>query len=598
MYTVSIVTISQYIRADFLKILAKCITQQDYDNIIEWVIVDTSSVGYNRTTNDLSEIIKEFRKDKNLPEIIYFQSTKSNIGGWRNDYSKLTSGDIIVCMDDDDYYPSTRVSHAVEILADKQYLIAGCDKMHFYDIYFKKMYTFKGFGTNHSTNNCIAYWKDYLTNHQYDEKARNAEEYSFTNSFTENMAQLESDKTILQFSHDTNTFIKRIIIMQNSYLSKDSKYIMHQDFTIDDFITNKEILDDYNKIFSQKNVPKKSEYDIVYYMGASILWSPHQNNLGGSEQAVKYLASEWKKQGKKVAVYGNLIKEDIFEDVDYIQYYKFNFWDKFNTLILWRGSGCYPIIELDLKADKIMVDLHDNDNSLFNYLFNYKEKISEWMFKSQFHYNLACYSLKSEIPNSLIIPNGIRVSDFSIQVKEQRNPYRMCYCSCYTRGLERILKNIWPIIYSLEPRAELHVYYGMDLVKDKDFITEIQQLFIQPGVMDHQRQSLENINREKHLSTFHLYYTDSLAEIDCISIRESLVAGCIPILSNINLFDYRDGIHLKWLPNTDNFNYQIACFVVELMHNTDYLSEVRNKYYNSATIISWRDCATQWLKNM
>jgi hypothetical protein len=131
------------------------------------------------------------------------------IGGWRNDSSKLVHGDIIVCMDDDDYYPAARVTHAVEMLSDKKTLIAGCDKLFFYDIHFNRVYSFNDFGQNHSTNNCLAYYKEYLNNHKYDERLHNAEEGSFTNEYTEPMTQLLSSKIILQFSHDTNTFDKK-----------------------------------------------------------------------------------------------------------------------------------------------------------------------------------------------------------------------------------------------------------------------------------------------------------------------------------------------------------------------------------------------------
>lgn len=599
MISISIVTISHFSRHKFLAVLAKCIKNQDCDRnmIIEWIIVDTSSNGYYPSENDLQEFVEEIRKDSLFPKIVYHKSTKKTIGAWRNESNKLVTGDIVICMDDDDYYPPQRISHAVNMLGDKKALIAGCDKILFFDIHFNKFYQFKGFSSNHSTNNCMAYWRQYLENHNYDESVLHAEENSFTNNFTEPMIQLEAKYTILQFSHDSNTYNKKRIIYQNYFLDTNAKYIFEMNETVEHFINNSDIYNNYCNIFDSLKKPKECQHDIVYFTGGySILWSPLQNDLGGSEQAIKYLTTEWVREGKKVAVYGNLGWEGNYNGVDYFNYLKFRFWDKFKTLILWRMFGSYPYITFNLAADKILVDVHDHLNDYYSLLIQNQKNITHWMLKSEFHHSLIRESIGQEIKNAVIIPNGVRISDFSNTITESRNPFRMCYCSCYTRGLHRILKNIWPTVHKLEPRAELHVYYGMDFINDENYKNEMKILLSQPGIMDHGKQSTQIINREKHMSTYHLYYTDTLAEIDCISIKESLVAGCIPIISNIHVFKYRDGIHLRWLPNTPDFNHQIACTLVELMNNNKTPDELRTQFYKSKSIISWQQCANEWLK--
>ena len=601
MTKVSIITLSHFNRINFLKVLAKCIKKQDYDKnkIIEWIIVDTSANCYFPSDENLEKTIKEFQEDPLLPKIIYHITNKKIIGAWRNEANNLVTGDIVVCMDDDDYYPPCRISYVVEKLQDKKSLIAGCDKILFFDIHFNKFYQFNGFSLNHSTNNCMAYWKEYLSNHSYDEISLYAEENSFTNNFAEPLVQMDPYKTVLQFSHDSNTYNKKSIIYQNYFLDDKMKYITEINSTIKDFINDDEIYNDYLNIFNELKKPNESVYDIVYFTGGfSIEWSPIQNNLGGSEQAVKHLCAEWVKKGKKVAVFGNTKVEGKFDGVDYFNYLKFRFWDKYKTLILWRLYGSYPYIYFDLLADKLLVDVHDHQPEYYLLLWQNKTKIAHWMFRSEFQHQLVQETLGQKIENAIIIPNGIRITDFSKNTKESRNQFRMCYCSCYTRGLVRILKNIWPIIYSLEQRAELHIYYGMDLVMDEKFKNEIKELLSQPGIMEHGRQPIEIINREKHMSVFHFYYTDSLSEIDCITIKESLVAGCLPVISDIHLFKYRDGIHLKWLPNTDDYNRQIACTIVEMMHNEQLQNQLRDIYLKSKTIISWEDVANAWIDYM
>ncbi|AGC01763.1 Glycosyltransferase_GTA_type super family protein [Acanthamoeba polyphaga moumouvirus] len=113
------------------------------------------------------KLSKNFNKIN--PYLILFAiNLIKNIGGWRNETSLLVSSDVIVCMDRDDYYPLEKISHAVERLSDKKTLLAGCNKTYFFDIHYNKFYQFNGFGPTHSTNNCMAYWREYLNNHSYD----------------------------------------------------------------------------------------------------------------------------------------------------------------------------------------------------------------------------------------------------------------------------------------------------------------------------------------------------------------------------------------------------------------------------------------------
>ena len=43
---------------------------------------------------------------------------------------------------------------------------------------------------------------------------------------------------------------------------------------------------------------------------------------------------------------------------------------------------------------------------------------------------------------------------------------------------EYILENVWPYIYNAEPKAEFHVYYGMDYIFDEKFKLKLEKLKI------------------------------------------------------------------------------------------------------------------------
>jgi hypothetical protein len=194
------------------------------------------------------------------------------------------------------------------------------------------------------------------------------------------------------------------------------------------------------------------------------------------------------------------------------------------------------------------------------------------------------------------LPNGLRIEEFKNNKDYIRNPYRFCYCSSYDRGLEYILENIWPYIYNAEPKAEFHVYYGMDYIFDEKFKLKLRFLLSQPGVMDHGRQPMDMIIREKYLSTFHIYLSDSIAEIDCISVRESLITGCIPIISMFGVFENRHGIQYNWDPTNKLLCQAVAKNIIKEMNDFEYIELARKQLMNSTTIVSWKNVAESWTK--
>jgi hypothetical protein len=94
--------------------------------------------------------------------------------------------------------------------------IAGCSNMFMYNYSLETLYKFRAFGKYHSTNNCMAYKKNYLTNHKYMDGLEFGEECGFTNHFTEPMIQLNPKSCIICSSHSTNTFDKQNMCILSS----------------------------------------------------------------------------------------------------------------------------------------------------------------------------------------------------------------------------------------------------------------------------------------------------------------------------------------------------------------------------------------------
>lgn len=610
--TVSILTPTVKSRETCLPILARCIAEQTFlSKIKEWVIV-TADSPWNET--DFNSCIDKLRDILPTVEIknIFVSEQKALEYGWdkvedyeaigylRNVTNWLSTGDYMVCCDDDDYYPPRRVEHAVTLLKNSNKLIAGCSGHYMYDADIKWVFQFKKISNNHTVNNSMAFKRGYLDQgNKYDSTKKHAEEASFLNTYKSDMVQLNPSYTVLQMIHCKNTYNKRQLLVSAAWAPPDRCNI-HCISKLPKGHIPDSVLDEYRTSLNYED-GKKSEYDIVYYAGwGSIPWSPYEKKLGGSEQAIKHLVESWVSMGKKVAVYGdfsdetiNLTKEDTKQG-DYISYRDFRVSEEYETVILWRNYGSKPLLSWPLKAKKVYIDIHDivpiPDTAIDNL-----DKATNIVVRSKFHAAMmANHHKNSGIEQKLIsIANGVRVKSFTPSGEIERDPYRFVWCSCYTRGLAQILSAMWPMIKQGEPRASFHVYYGMEQVRDEKFKNTMNQLLNQPGVIDHGRQPVDVIIKEKQMASFHLYYSATKAETDCISIRESACAGCIPILSKHFVFAERSGIHLDGNPNSKEDLVKAGMQVLSILKDeTGEIEEARKKLMGQE--VGWDEIATKW----
>jgi glycosyltransferase involved in cell wall biosynthesis len=159
---VSILT-PTYNRRLFFPALLRCVESQTYPkNRIEWIILDDG-------TDSIEDIVTAAAKK--YPYIRYIRSEeKMLIGKKRNILNKEAKGDIMVAMDDDDYYPPERVSHVVHMLLGKPKVeLAGASEIYMYFADNREIYRIGPYNPNHCTNGTMAYKKSYAATHLYDE---------------------------------------------------------------------------------------------------------------------------------------------------------------------------------------------------------------------------------------------------------------------------------------------------------------------------------------------------------------------------------------------------------------------------------------------
>ena len=148
-------------------------------------------------------------------------------------------------MDDDDYYPPQRVSHAVEKLQEHpEALCAGSSEIYIYFKHIQKMYQFGPYGPNHATAGTFAFKRKLIEN-RYDDEACLAEEKSFLKDYTVPFVQLDPKKVILVFSHEHNTFDKRKLL-ENPH----PNFVKESTKTVDEFVKEKELKEFYMNVDS------------------------------------------------------------------------------------------------------------------------------------------------------------------------------------------------------------------------------------------------------------------------------------------------------------------------------------------------------------
>ena len=188
-------------RRPFIQTMFQCYRNQTYPkNRMEWIIVD-----------DGTDKIKDLVVQSNIPEIRYFDiENKMMLGAKRNLMHKHCRGSIIVYMDDDDYYPPERVSHAVERLqSNPEALCSGSSEIYIYFKHIHKMIQCGPYGKTHATAGTFAFRKELLDDTKYEDGAALAEEKAFLKDYTVPFVQLDPIKSILVFSHEHNTYDKR-----------------------------------------------------------------------------------------------------------------------------------------------------------------------------------------------------------------------------------------------------------------------------------------------------------------------------------------------------------------------------------------------------
>jgi glycosyltransferase involved in cell wall biosynthesis len=196
-------------RPALLALLAECVAAQAYPaERLEWVVIDDSGPG---PEPDLAVAQQAGIRVK----LVRLQEPQP-IGAKRNLCHAHASGDLLVVMDDDDYYPPSRVPEAVAVLSAGEGDVALCTRVPLLLLPEGSRWLSPSFHAMAATANTLAYSRAYLEQgHGFDPEAWEAEEPSFLEGSDRPPLPLDPAASLTCIGHGGNTVDKRLWIARN-----------------------------------------------------------------------------------------------------------------------------------------------------------------------------------------------------------------------------------------------------------------------------------------------------------------------------------------------------------------------------------------------
>jgi glycosyltransferase involved in cell wall biosynthesis len=212
--------------------------------------------------------------------------------------------------------------------------------------------------------------------------------------------------------------------------------------------------------------------------------------LGGSEEAVVYLSRALAKLGRNVRVYGVLPPTTLpgldANGVDWQPFSTFRMDAEHGTLVIWRSIGMiHEIMQRksqiqrriaagDTKArlptgiGRASLWLHDRDTGVSDAVLQEKLMlgVDSVVVLSEFHKWCIARTLPEGTKvNLTTLSNGIVIDDMAQPDNPGRDPNRVIYSSCPSRGLVPLLQ-MWPEVKAACPDAYLDIYYDWSMLRD------------------------------------------------------------------------------------------------------------------------------------
>ncbi|GBG28190.1 UDP-N-acetylglucosamine--peptide N-acetylglucosaminyltransferase 110 kDa subunit [Hondaea fermentalgiana] len=267
--------------------------------------------------------------------------------------------------------------------------------------------------------------------------------------------------------------------------------------------------------------------------------SPSTNGVGGSEEAVIFLARELADLGYLVEIYADPPDEDVgreeAHEVYWFPHTAYDAQDPADVFVAWR----YHISLAIGQSSKVrLLWLHDVVSSLGPQIaLQHKQgALHAVLAISRFHVS----SMPEDVQRStVVIGNGLQSTYFT-QGGNANNEF--IYASAPNRGLEQLLR-VWPRIRASISDARLRIYYGFSpsfmrwgATSIHEFETWVHQL--NTTIQTLAAEGVEYVGMVSHQDLAKAYaragfslYPTSFPETGCVSMMKAMAMGSIPITS-------------------------------------------------------------------
>lgn len=432
---------------------------------------------------------------------------------------------------------------------------------------------------------------------QIGEPEKGYQLFEYAKRLAPNVDFIKHNETLFDEAIERKQFIEKYFWIYKYLKEKDPSRIKPLIEAIPTSLSNHEIL----VMLRNRNTPPKiwDKNSIVFYCGRVFEeWGPPsvKTGIGGSEEAVIYLAKELARNGHQVTVFNDCGKfEGVYDGVEYLPHYKFNHRDTFNVLVSWRAN----IFKYPVKAMHRWIWLHDVPRPGWFETQDELQYIDKIIVLSQFHKSL----LPKSVPEDkiLVSANGINLEDFK-GPEIVRNPKRVIYGSSYDRGLEYLL-DIWPEVRKEVPEAELHIFYGWNnyqkIAKQnhgyQEFIDRMNEKMKQDGVFHHGRVGHKELIEQYQMAGVWAYPTD-FPEISCITAMKAQAAGSVPVVTSFAALPetVKVGVIIPGKGGEEETMKNFKEALIAMLQNPEEQEKIRKQALKQASKFSWTAVAKQW----
>lgn len=201
--------------------------------------------------------------------------------------------------------------------------------------------------------------------------------------------------------------------------------------------------------------------------------------------------------------------------------------------------------------------------------------------------------------------NGVKNALFELgDATPLRNRFRLVYTSTPYRGLA-LLSELFPIIKKEEPRAELHIYSGLDVysgvtldlhaeASSKKVLATLSKL---EGCFLHGNIKQAALAKELLASSI-LAYPCTFLESSCIAAIEAMRAGVVPVTSNLGALPETigdGGIVIDHKFNTPQFKEKFIESCLKVMRDENFSNSLRTKAIARGKEHDWSIIAKRFL---